>query len=133
MDDDFNTSEALAALFDLAREINRLRVEDEAAAARLGITLKYLGELLGLLQSDPETFFRGSPVIGTMNVTEASDSASFHATHIIPDAGIEALIAERTAARKAKNWAEGDRIRALLQEAGILLEDTPKGTIWRRG
>ncbi len=56
MDDDFNTPEALAALFELAREINRLRGEDETAAAQFGSALKQLGELLGLLQGDPETF-----------------------------------------------------------------------------
>lgn len=61
MDDDFNTPEALAVLFDLAREINRLRSEDEGNAARLGANLRYLGGLLGLLQCDPELFLKGSP------------------------------------------------------------------------
>ncbi len=119
MDDDFNTPEALAVLFDLAREINRLRTEDEAAAARLGASLRQLGELLGLLQTDPETFLRGSG--------EGGEGAS-----ALTAEQIEALIAERATARKAKQWAEADRIRNLLQEGGVVLEDTPKGTTWRR-
>ena len=119
MDDDFNTPEALAVLFDLAREINRLRTEDEAAAARLGASLRQLGELLGLLQTDPETFLRGSG--------EGGEGAS-----ALTAEQIDALIAERATARKAKQWAEADRIRNLLQEGGVMLEDTPKGTTWRR-
>jgi len=119
MDDDFNTPEALAVLFDLAREINRLRTEDEAAAARLGASLRQLGELLGLLQTNPETFLRGSG--------EGGEGAS-----ALTAEQIEALIAERATARKAKQWAEADRIRNLLQEGGVVLEDTPKGTTWRR-
>ena len=119
MDDDFNTPEALAVLFDLAREINRLRTEDEAAAARLGTSLRQLGELLGLLQTNPETFLRGSG--------EGGEGAS-----ALTAEQIEALIAERATARKAKQWAEADRIRNLLQEGGVVLEDTPKGTTWRR-
>jgi cysteinyl-tRNA synthetase len=59
MDDDFNTPEALAVLFELAREVNRLRIEDEAAAARLGVSLRQLGGLLGLLQADPEMALQG--------------------------------------------------------------------------
>ena len=119
MDDDFNTPEALAVLFDLAREINRLRTEDEAAAAWLGASLRQLGELLGLLQTNPETFLRGSG--------EGGEGAS-----ALTAEQIEALIAERATARKAKQWAEADRIRNLLQEGGVVLEDTPKGTTWRR-
>lgn len=118
MDDDFNTPEALAALFDLAREINKRHSGNEIAATELGFTLKHLGGLLGLLQSNPETFLRND------SVAEASSE--------IEQSGIEALIAERTAARKAKNWPEADRIRILLQESGIVLEDTAQGTIWRR-
>ena len=120
MDDDFNTSEALAVLFDLSREINRLREQDEAAAARLGASLRQLGAWLGLLQMEAENFLQGG---GGVAAPLAAGMASEE---------IETLIDRRNAARKAKNWAEADRIRALLQEAGIVLEDTPKGTLWRR-
>ena len=123
MDDDFNTPEALAALFELAREINRLRGEDETAAAQSGSVLRQLGGLLGLLQGDPETFLQGRN--GAV-ITDAAGGAGFTAEQV------EMLMAERIAARKAKNWTEADRIRARLQEAGIVLEDTAKGTIWRR-
>ena len=123
MDDDFNTPEAVAALFELAREINRLRGEDETAAAQLGSALKQLGGLLGLLQGDPETFLQGRSGAA---IADASDGTGFTAEQV------ETLMAQRIAARKAKNWAEADRIRAQLQEAGIVLEDTAKGTIWRR-
>jgi len=119
MDDDFNTPEALAVLFDLTREINRRRVEDEAAAARLGAGLRQLGGWLGLLQTDPEGFLRGGEQGGAT------------ASALIAEQ-VEALIAERVVARQAKQWAEADRIRGQLQQAGIVLEDTPKGTIWRR-
>ncbi len=119
MDDDFNTAEALAVLFELAREINRLRDKGEIEeAARLGADLRGLGAILGLLQDDPDSFLKGS---------------ESGATEGLSAAGIEELIAQRTAARKARNWAEADRIRGLLAERGIVLEDTAGGTTWRRG
>lgn len=115
MDDDFNTPEALAVLFDLAREINRARTGDEPAAAALGAELKALGGVLGILQEDPETYLRGG----------GSEEG-------LTDARIQELIDRRVAARKAKDWAAADRIRDELQAAGVLLEDGPEGTIWRR-
>jgi cysteinyl-tRNA synthetase len=134
MDDDFNTPEALAVLFDLAREINRLRTEDEASAARLSVTLRRLGEVMGLLQDDPEGFFQGasgaSVTTPPARVDVTAQNPNIPVT--LAKERIEALIAERAAARKAKNWAEADRVRALLQDAGIVLEDTAKGTLWRR-
>ncbi len=116
MDDDFNTPEALAVLFDLVREINRLRGDDEAAAASLAAELRRLGSVLGILQDDPDAYLRAG----------GSDDG-------LSDAEIDALIQRRMEARKAKDWAEADRVRDELQGAGILLEDGPQGTTWRRG
>ncbi len=118
MDDDFNTPEALAVLFDLAREINRVRESDPTRAAALGAELRALGGVLGILQDDPEAYLRGEGL-------GAPDGLS--------DAEIEDLIEQRVAARKAKNWAEADRIRDALGAASVVLEDGPAGTTWRRG
>jgi len=108
MDDDFNTPEAVAVLFELASEINRTRSAEDAGL------LRALGGVLGLLERDPVAFL------------QAGSSGA------LTPAQIEALIAQRTAARKAKNFAEADRIRNELESKGVLLEDTPGGTIWRR-
>jgi cysteinyl-tRNA synthetase len=117
MDDDFNTPEAVAVLFELAREINRARDTDTGRANRLAGRMKRLAGVLGLLQAEPDAFLRES--------AGAVDG--------LTDAQIEALIADRIAARKAKDWAEADRIRDELEAQGILLEDGAEGTRWRRG
>jgi cysteinyl-tRNA synthetase len=109
MDDDFNTPEAVAVLFDLANEVNR------TGSAQAAGQLKALAGLLGLLQRAPEDFLRGDLPEGW---TEER---------------IEQQIAARVAAKKARNFAEADRIRAELTAAGILLEDGAGGTTWRRG
>jgi len=115
MDDDFNTAEALAVLFDLVREINRLRIEDPVQAARLAATLRNTAAVLGLLQSDPEAFLKET---GTVTGLVAAE--------------IERLILQRNAARFNKDWKESDRIRDWLKDQGILLEDGAAGTTWRR-
>ncbi len=116
MEDDFNTPEALAAMFELAREINRVRGDDPAHAAALGALLRELGGLLGILQDDPEVYLRGG---------ESGSTG-------LGDAEIESLIERRNAAKQNRNWSEADAIRDQLKDAGIVLEDSPAGTTWRR-
>ncbi|UJS22737.1 cysteine--tRNA ligase [Thiothrix winogradskyi] len=116
MDDDFNTPEAIAVLFELASDINRIRkTQSDATAASLGALLQRLGNILGLLQDDPESWFQGS------SNADGLDAAS-----------IEALIQQRLDARKAKQWAESDRIRDELKAQGVILEDNAGGTTWKR-
>jgi len=115
MDDDFNTPEALAVLFELAREVNRLKDRSEGKAVPLAGELRRLGAILGLLQTDPDRYLR----------RERGDGG-------LSDREIEALVAARNAARKGKEWEEADRIRDRLQEAGVILEDGGGGTTWRR-
>jgi cysteinyl-tRNA synthetase len=110
MDDDFNTPEAVATLFDLANALNR------SPAAALARQLRALGGLLGLLGRESEAFLRSGP----------------KSTEGLSDADIEVLIAARIQARKAKNYAEADRIRKDLESARVVLEDSPAGTTWRR-
>jgi len=114
MDDDFSTSEAVAVLFELAREINRLRENDITRAAQLGTVLKQQAACLGLLGREPDVFLQGGDAGGLS--CEAIDS----------------LIAQRLEARANKNWAESDRIRDELAAQGIVLEDSAGGTSWRR-
>ena len=109
MDDDFNTPEAVATLFDLATEAN-------CGDAAAGPLLRALAGHLGLLQRDSAVFFRRG----------AADESTFD------EAGICRMIAERDAAKKSKNFAEADRIRAALAASGIVLEDSAAGTSWRR-
>jgi len=106
LDDDFNSSEAISILFELANEINKTN------SSELLILLKSLAQILGLLSKDPEHFLQGN---------NSKD-----------DVDIELMIKKRNDAKKNKNFQEADDIRANLLEKGILLEDTPEGTIWRK-
>jgi cysteinyl-tRNA synthetase len=109
MDDDFNTPEALAVLFDLANEVNKTKSTQTAGL------LKALAGVLGLLQRAPKSFLQ-------------ADNSSTSDT----DLDINAMIMARNNAKKAKNYVEADQIRKTLTDAGIILEDTPQGTTWRR-
>jgi cysteinyl-tRNA synthetase len=109
MDDDFNTAEACAVLFELANEVNKTQLSQIAAL------LKGLAGVLGLLQRDPENFLKG----------EGGDD-QFSAEQI------EEYMAQRLEARRRKNFAEADRLRKLLADNDVVLEDGPLGTTWRR-
>jgi cysteinyl-tRNA synthetase len=121
MDDDFNTPQAIAVLQGLARDLNSARAAGDMKTAQWRANeLAALGSVLGILDVDPEQWFR-------LGVQGAADGEA------VDDAAIDALVAARLAARKAKDWAESDRIREQLSEAGVVLEDKPGGvTEWRR-
>jgi cysteinyl-tRNA synthetase len=108
MDDDFNTPLAFAVLFDLASELNKTK------SAVTGSLLKNLAAVVGLLQRDPDTFLQGE----IEQVCQSLD--------------VDALIVQRNLAKQSKNFTEADSIRKTLAEAGIVLEDSPQGTTWRR-
>ncbi|HEY5799050.1 MAG TPA: cysteine--tRNA ligase [Burkholderiaceae bacterium] len=113
MDDDFNTPLAISVLFDLAGEVNRTR------SSALSLLLKQLADTIGILQRAPQEFLQGAPAqSGAEGTTQAV---------------VEQAIADRLAAKKSKNFAEADRIRAELLANGIVLEDKADGhTEWRR-
>jgi cysteinyl-tRNA synthetase len=104
MDDDFGTPEAVAVLFDLASEVNKTR------STELAGLLKALGACLGLLQADPKAFLKAGATLD--------------------EATIDALIAQRAAAKAVKNFAEADRVRQELLAQGIVLKDSASGTTW---
>jgi cysteinyl-tRNA synthetase len=110
MDDDFNTPEAIAILFEITRELNRLKATNLDKAASLGALLKKLAAPLGILQQDLAQFFRAD--IGLDNIK------------------IDQLIIARNQARDKKDWAEADRRRKELADMGIGLKDTEHSTAW---
>lgn len=113
MDDDFNTPEAFSVLFELARDINKHKGEPAEAAKLAGVLLKLAG-VLGLLQGDANAFLQSG-------MDEGVDVAE-----------IERLIQARTDARAAKDWAAADVARNALTDMGVVLEDGPQGTTWRK-
>ena len=115
MDDDFNTRAAVTVLHELAGEINRLDDKSTAQAARLARTLVRLGDVLGIMQMAPAAFLHA-----------AADNSD-----ITPEE-ITRLIDERAQAKAEQNYAEADRLRDHLTGQGIILEDGPGGTTWRR-
>lgn len=113
MDDDFNTPVAFSVLFEMAREVNRLRVQEGelTRAAEIAAGLKRLGAVFGLLQVDPDTYLQAGIDI---------------------DEQVAKLIDSREAARQNKNWQQADQIRDQLKSMGVLIEDGAEGTTWRR-
>ena len=128
MDDDLNTPEAMAVLFDLANEVNKTKA---VATASL---LKGLGKIIGLLQLEPDAYLQNT-MVNTLSasIVEGSDISNGSITVGLTNAVINDFIANRTEAKKAKNYNEADRIRKELADQGVILEDSPKGeTTWRR-
>ena len=125
MDDDFNTPEAMAVLFDLANELNKTK---DTTTANL---LFNLAGVLGLLQQDANAFLQGENIFVSSATTDGAD-ISVALIGGFGNAQIDEFIYLRIEAKKGKNFAEADRIRKELADAGIILEDTPQGTTWRR-
>jgi len=115
--EDFNTANAIAVLFDLTRHINRAKSEQRQDQHSLASLLRYLGGIIGLLQSDAENYLK---------------SRAGHDLGL-SDTAIDELIEQRLQARAARDWASADRIRDELTAAGIVIEDGAEGTRWRRG
>ncbi|MFM2478818.1 cysteine--tRNA ligase [Celerinatantimonas sp. MCCC 1A17872] len=114
MDDDFNTPEALPVLFDLAKAINKVKDSAPEQAGQYASVLIELGSVLGLCGEDPEVYLQGA---------SGDDGQS---------SKIEALIKQRNDARAAKDWAAADQARDALSAMGVVLEDGPQGTTWRK-
>ena len=115
MDDDFNTREAISVLFEMAREVNRLKRNTDPQAAVLASQMRGLGNILGLLELDPQAYLKGEAGEGDL-----------------ADANVEALVVQRQQAKLDRNFALSDQIRDQLKVAGIVLEDSKEGTVWKR-
>lgn len=120
MNDDFNTPEAFAVLFDIARQINKTQHSDKIQAGKLGYLLKTLCGIFGLLQQNPEQYMKSSSVLQDRG------------EHQLSTAEIEGLIKQREHARATKDYKKSDLIRDELLNNGIVLEDSAGGTTWRR-
>ena len=113
MNDDFNSPEALPVVFEVAKELNRVKESDSEKAGHLAFILRSLGEILGIAQQAPEAFLQGG-----QNDDEVAE--------------IEALIVKRNDARASKNWAAADEARDALNALGVILEDSAGKTTWRK-
>ncbi|UVK77229.1 MAG: cysteine--tRNA ligase [Sodalis sp. Fle] len=117
MDDDFNTPEAYAVLFEIAREVNRLKAKNLQVVQGMAATLRYLIGVMGLQEQDSETCLQNTAV--------GEEDKQIRK--------IKILIQQRNAARKTHQWVLADQARDKLTEMGVVLEDSTQGTIWRRG
>ncbi len=126
MDDDFNTARGIATLFGAVKKINRIidhvdegiLPDDQSELAATVNDMKKIGAVLGILAESPHHYF-------------SKKKASATREKEIDPVRIEELVAERTAARKAKNWAKADEIRDLLEKMNVLVEDKKDGTVWK--
>ena len=112
LEDDLNTPKAMAEFFGLAKQLNK--ADDEATRKMLAAQMYASGDLMGLLQADPDAWFAGQDADG------------------LSAEQIEALLSERRAARAERNFTRADEIRDELADAGVQIEDGPGGTTWRR-
>jgi cysteinyl-tRNA synthetase len=124
MDDDFNTAAALASLYGLGREINRLR--DSVQPGEL------TSPLISLLQATEQTFGQLLDILGLQLPADAADLARGAPSSGPTDSEIEALLAQRADLRQQRRWADADAVRARLAEQGVTIEDRSDGTVWRR-
>jgi cysteinyl-tRNA synthetase len=118
MDDDFNTPEAMAVLFELARDLNKAKLAELSNSKELAGLLVKLGGILGILQQEPSLFLQSGLRGQSQDKSEVQE--------------IEALIKQRNDARAAKDWAAADAARDALKALNIVLEDGANGTSWRR-
>ena len=117
LENDLNTPAAISRLHSIAREIFQANSSSEDIAYKRNLLFSS-GNLLGILQVDPEVWFKGKPSDARLSLCEAE---------------IEDMISKRNEARKSKDFGEADKLRDLLAKKNIFLEDGPQGTIWRRG
>ena len=115
MDDDFNTREAISVLFEMAREVNRLKRDTNPQASVLASQMRSLGNILGLLELDPQLHLKGEAGEGDL-----------------ADADIDVLVTKRNQAKIDRDFALSDQIRDQLKGAGIVVEDSKEGTRWKR-
>jgi len=133
MDDDFNTAQAVAALFDLAREINRTREENYDVTGAQN-TLAELAKVLGFTLEEPKRPpLETGPFLALISeLSQDSSQAPRHDPAMKVEELIQLLIETREELRKDKQWQRADMVRQRLIELGVALEDTPKGTVWKR-